>query len=276
MPTEQQSGGCACCGSAPKTINADAGVESTVRARFLAGADQLGISGAELTGLLARFDDGDCPGTQARMVDLVAARLAVAQQRGVEATGRAAAVQVARGGDRPGMPANVADVQEDIVASLAAVARLQAAADRLADPPASGPCHDGCACVTAAAAQTTPRIPMTGRALTDDTGSNIVCTIDGGQEAIARRISEWTAVLGPVTGREPADGGVTLVYDHEPDVAVELARLAAAEFACCSFFTFTLTISPDGMRFTVAAPEAAADVVTAMFGTATPALVGGS
>lgn len=44
---------------------------------------------------------------------------------------------------------------------------------------------------------------------------------------------------------------MSLAFDHDPGVAVELARLAAAEFACCSFFTFTLTIGPEGVRFTV-------------------------
>jgi hypothetical protein len=272
----QQSGGCACCGPAAEVTGTDSGVEATVRAGFVAGAEQLGIGGDDLAGLVGLFDAGDCPATRARMADLVAARLAVAQQRGVDATGRAAAIQAAHGGGRPGLPAGVVGVQEDIVASLAAVARLRAAAERLAATPAPGRCHDGCACASAASAHTNPGIPMTGRALTGDTAADIVCTFDGGQDAMAARVNEWTAVVALATGREAADGGVTLVYDHDPDLAVELARLAAAEFECCSFFTFTLTVGPDGMRFTVTAPEAAGDAVTAMFGTATPAPVGGA
>jgi hypothetical protein len=256
-----QNGGCGCCGP-------DSG--STVRSAFAADAEQLGISGDELTGLVQLFDAGDCPATQARMADFVGARLAVAQQRGVAATGRAAAIQIAHGGSRPPMPAEVAD---DIVTSLAAVARLQAAADRLADPSTPGGCDGNCACVTAASARSTLRIPIAGVALTGDTGLDLVCTFDGGEEGMARRISDWAAVVDRATGREAADGGVTLVYDHDPDVTVELARLAAAEFECCSFFTFALTVGPDGMRFTVTAPEAAGDVVTAMFGTATPTQV---
>jgi hypothetical protein len=98
-----------------------------------------------------------------------------------------------------------------------------------------------------------------------------VCTLDGGPDAVRRRIREWRAVIGRAIGREPAAGGVTLVYDHDAAVTGELARLGAAEFACCPFFTFTLVVGPSGMRFTVTAPAAARDVVTALFGTANPA-----
>jgi hypothetical protein len=101
--------------------------------------------------------------------------------------------------------------------------------------------------------------------------SDVVCTLDGGQEAMARRVSEWAAVTGLARERGPADGGITLVYDRSSDVAGELARLAAAEADCCSFFTFTLTVSARGMWFTATAPPEAADVVTALFGAAAPA-----
>jgi hypothetical protein len=95
---------------------------------------------------------------------------------------------------------------------------------------------------------------------------DLVCTLDGGPDAMRERVDEWRALIDRATGRETADGGVTLIYDHDPEVTVELARLAVADFACCSFFTFALTVAPDGMRFTVTAPAQARDVVTAMFG----------
>lgn len=96
--------------------------------------------------------------------------------------------------------------------------------------------------------------------------SDIVCTLDGGPDARRARLGEWRDVVGKATGREPVDGGVMLIYQHESAAAVELARLAAAEFACCSFFSFTLSVTPAGMRFTVTAPAAAGDVVTSVFG----------
>jgi len=94
----------------------------------------------------------------------------------------------------------------------------------------------------------------------------VACTLGGGGEAMARRLDEWAAVTGRARGHEPADGGVTLVYDHDGDTAAELARLATAEFGCCSFFTFTLTIGPNGMRLTVTAPPKAAHIVADLFG----------
>jgi hypothetical protein len=99
-----------------------------------------------------------------------------------------------------------------------------------------------------------------------DGGPDFVCTLDGGVEALAGRFGQWQAVIGQAVTREAADGGVTLGYDHDPARTVELARLAAAEFACCSFFTFSLTVAPEGVRFTVTAPPEAQDVVTALFG----------
>jgi hypothetical protein len=265
-----ERGGCACCGAAEDATG------SVVRAGFVVGAGQLGIAGSELAELVAVFDRGDCPTTQARMAELVAARLAAAQERAVALTGQAAAVQAAHGGDRPVLPQPAADLTDEVVSTLAAVAALQAAAARLAEPTSPGACDDGCACVTAAFAQTTPRVPVTRMALSaaalpGGDRPDLVCTLDGGLDAMRGRISEWRAVIAQATGREPADGGVTLVYDHDPALTVELARLAAVEFACCSFFTFTLAVAPDGMRFTISAPDEARDAVTAVFGTAAPA-----
>ncbi len=274
--SDVQLSGCACCGPAAGRIDPDGAAESTVRVRFVDGAEELGIAADDLTDLVAVFDSGDCAATQARMARLVEARLAAAQERSVSLTERAAAVQAARGGNRPATPPPVADLTDEIVTTLAAVASLQAASARLAEPATSGACHVGCACVTATSAQSTrwvsaTRMPMSAAALPGGTRPDLVCTLDGGLDAMRGRIDEWHAVINRATAREPAEGGVTLVYDHDPAVTAELARLAAAEFACCSFFAFTLTVAPQGMRFTVRAPVEARDVVTAVFGTASPA-----
>ncbi|MET8151923.1 hypothetical protein ACIBSW_02655 [Actinoplanes sp. NPDC049668] len=246
-------------------------VEAGVRARVIDGAERLGIGGAELAGLVAVLDTGDCSATQARMADVVGVRLAAVAERSVALTEQAAAVQSAHAGNQAGTPAEVVDLHAGAVAGLAEVARLQAAAARLAEPSTAGACGGGCACVTAASARTAPRIPVARAALPllDDAagaGADLVCTLDGGLDAMRGRIGEWQAVIGRAVGREAVDGGVTLVYGHDPAVAVELARLAAAEFACCSFFSFVLAVEPAGMRFTVTAPAEAATLVTAVFG----------
>lgn len=276
-----QQDGCACCGTAADSTGAATGSEPAVRVQFVAGAEQLGITGTDLANLTAIFDSGDCAATQTRMAALVQARIAAAQESAVALTEQAAAVQVAHGGHRPGTPQPAADLADEIVTTLAGVATLQAAAARLAEPPQPGACHEDCACVTAASAHTAPRIPSTrmavaAAALDGGNRPDLVCTLDGGLDAMRGRISQWRAVIDMATGREPADGGVTLVYDYDPAVTVELARLAAVEFACCSFFTFTLTVAPEGMRFTISAPDEARDAVTAVFGTAAPAPVGGA
>ncbi|WP_449066470.1 hypothetical protein [Planomonospora algeriensis] len=130
----------------------------------------------------------------------------------------------------------------------------------------------GCACCvpipTATAAGSASEI--TAVRARDDVaadGPDIVCTLGGGAEAMRERLAQWQAVLAPATGRAPVEGGLRLTYAHDAGVALELARLAAAEFACCSFFTFTLTVGPGGTVFTVTAPQAAAELVTAVFGT---------
>jgi hypothetical protein len=92
-----------------------------------------------------------------------------------------------------------------------------------------------------------------------------MCTL-GGAEAMRTRLAEWQHVTGRATGRRPVAGGVSLTYDHDERVAVELARLAAAEFACCSFFEFTLGVGPDGMTFTVSGPAEVGEVIAALFG----------
>ena len=88
------------------------------------------------------------------------------------------------------------------------------------------------------------------------------------------RIGEWQAVIGRATRRQAVPGGVTLRYGHDAAVTVELARLAAAEFACCSFFEFTLSVSPEGVAFTVTAPPEASQIVDAVFGVPVPVSAG--
>ncbi len=101
-----------------------------------------------------------------------------------------------------------------------------------------------------------------------------MCTLDGGVNAMRGRIDEWQAVIGRANGRRSVAGGVALTFDHDANLAVELARLGAAEFACCSFFEFSLTVGPAGMTFAVTAADEARDVITAVFGSAEVALAG--
>jgi hypothetical protein len=98
----------------------------------------------------------------------------------------------------------------------------------------------------------------------DGSAVELVCTIEGGPDAIRARAGEWAAVTALARRREQVGDDVTLIYDPDPAVAVELTRLAAAEVACCSFFTFALEIGTPGVRFTVSAPPEAAELVAAL------------
>jgi len=266
----QGHGGCACCGSG----SIDAGPEqAAARTRFLAGVEQLGIGDEDRAGLATLWDGGDCAALQSRLAVLVETEATVVQERLVGRIEQAARSHSAASG--PGVPGSVIEAQREAVDLNALAGRLQQAGQVLREPSTTQACGEGCVCSVAVSDEATlgmpVRVPASRMALTTESaadGSDIVCTLEGGTDAMQERIGAWQNVLSKATGRLPADGGVTLTYQHDPAVTLELARLAVAEYACCSFFTFSLTLGPDGMRFTVTAPPEAHDVVTAVFGTA--------
>lgn len=94
----------------------------------------------------------------------------------------------------------------------------------------------------------------------------IACTLDGGRAALDRRAGEWRAVLARGTGRRATPGGLVVDFADDPEVTVELARLVAAEFACCSFLTFTLTVGPAGQSLAVEAPAEGRELLADVFG----------
>jgi hypothetical protein len=104
--------------------------------------------------------------------------------------------------------------------------------------------------------------------MSDDTaskaaGAPIACTLDG--SSIDRRVDEWRSLLaGGVRQREPLPRGLRLELSAV-DVA-ELARLVAAEQACCQFFAFAITIDERGVGLEVQAPADAVSLVHALFG----------
>jgi DNA-binding transcriptional MerR regulator len=212
------------------------------RLRFITSAKQLDLSLDDLRELMRARDGGDCAGVQARMAEVVATRLAQTQQQ---------------------------------VGSLVALAaQLKSAATRLVEPASGGPCDPGCACSAASTSSGPTAVQLTGTAVLNRTavggGSGaatsapIACALDAGQ--VGERVTDWQAVLRRARGRGSIPGGVVISYDHDPEVTLELARLAAAEHACCGFFDFTLAVTADGVRFEVRAPAEAHDVVAAIFG----------
>ena len=92
----------------------------------------------------------------------------------------------------------------------------------------------------------------------------IVCTLE--PDAAPERLREWQSVLDHVETRRAIPDGVTLRFPRDPDVLAVLASVAAKEVACCSFFTFTLTIDAGGASLAVAAPADAVPLVRELFG----------
>ncbi len=102
------------------------------------------------------------------------------------------------------------------------------------------------------------------RADFDTAAVPVACTLDAGRD-VAERLDQWRAVLGQATGREAVDGGIAVTFGHDIARTAELARLLAAEYACCSFASYHLTIDGRGVRMEVRAPAEAGDAFVALF-----------
>ena len=229
--------------------------------RLLTAAEQLGITGEELTGPAVAWRAGYCAGTQRQLTAALTARLACVQEdlaeRGREAVGY--------GSGTPGW----AEVTRHTVTLTQHAARAQAAVAAMASAPAVVPCGDSCGCRTALTAPGIAyQFPVIGdgRALACDLGA------DGGD--VHDRISVWQQVLARVQRRDAipdAEAGVALRFPLDADLAATLARLAAAEYRCCSFGSYTIVIDDTGLRLEIRRPDQAAGTLAAVLGRPDPA-----
>ncbi|BFU43894.1 MerR family transcriptional regulator [Krasilnikovia sp. MM14-A1004] len=226
--------------------------------RILAGAEDLGLDTDTLGALAAVWRDGDCAGTRRHLAAAVTARLdqvqadvAVRNRQAVEAG--------------PGTTGWAEKIGESASLSEDA-ARLQAVSAALTVAAHDGPCGDDCGCITAlAVAGTTYQFPHD-----EGTGeAGLACDLvaDGGE--VRDRISVWQQVLGRVEHRAPlpdtADG-VALRFPFDVDLAGTLGRLAAAEYRCCSFGSYTLVVDGTGLRLEIRMPAEAAGTLAAVVG----------
>jgi DNA-binding transcriptional MerR regulator len=76
-----------------------------------------------------------------------------------------------------------------------------------------------------------------------------------GERELQRRLLDWRRVLAGAVHTTTADGEVRVVFDSAAGVVVELARLCAAEMACCPFLSFNLDITSAAVVLTVAGDE---------------------
>jgi hypothetical protein len=89
-----------------------------------------------------------------------------------------------------------------------------------------------------------------------DTWVPAACTLPTADQPL--RLADFDALFAEVVRRveRPEPGVARLVLDPTPAVAARTADLVAREAECCSFFTFTLTITADTLLLDVAVPPA--------------------
>ena len=118
---------------------------------------------------------------------------------------------------------------------------------------------------------TTAPIDFAAGAVTQG-GLPIVCTLDAEGGDLVGRVGEWRSVLAEATSREAIAEGVAVTFTHDVARTAELARLLAAEYSCCSFASYHLSIDDTGVRIEIHAAAEGRDALAAMFGDLTGAV----
>jgi DNA-binding transcriptional MerR regulator len=223
------------------------GDEALQRLEFIASAKHLGLPLAEIRELLQVWREGMCSTLRSQLLPLVQARLAETKGRIAELTA---------------FSAHLSDVH-----------------DQLSGPAPAGACGPGCGCISAtpdAGTQTPVMLQLTrpqpglGASPAEDRTDEawrsqpVACKLEG--SAMSGRLQDWQRLLASCTGREPIPDGLRLTFPTDPALALEVTRLAMAEQDCCSFFHFTLYLSPTTLVLSVRAPETGADMLTDLFG----------
>lgn len=168
---------------------------SLARLQFVERAKQLGCSLEEISALVQLVERDECGPVQARLHELVTAKIAEARARSAELQQFAA--------------------------------DLQTAADRLGGAPVDGPCGEHCACVAGA--------PTSGDAPVglDVEAATIACTLPA--EDVPRRVDDWRGLLGFVQRRDPLPGGVRLSLHPEVPLDQLTRLVTAEQRCCAFF-----------------------------------------
>ncbi|MFF4541076.1 heavy metal-responsive transcriptional regulator [Streptomyces aureus] len=214
------------------------GEDAVERLAFISSAKLLGLALEEIRELLAVREEGVCASVRARILPLVADRIA-------ETDGRIAELR--------GFSMHLTGVHAD-----------------LSVPAPAGACGPDCGCTTggpATAAGPAP-IMLSPTRLSPESepwrNAPVACTLDAAK--LGKRTEQWQRLIDEAKGREELPDGVRLVFPADTDLAGKLAALAAAEQACCAFFDFTLHLTPTALHLEVRAPESAAGRLADLFG----------
>lgn len=90
----------------------------------------------------------------------------------------------------------------------------------------------------------------------------IACTFGAGayQERLA-----WIAELNRSALRGARRDGARLILSYDPRVTTSVREMARREQECCAFLRFELNEGRNGLMLVITAPEAARDVLDAIF-----------
>jgi DNA-binding transcriptional MerR regulator len=205
--------------------------EHTVdRLHFVRRGKQLGLNLEEIAELLALWDGDRSAPVAHRLRALVADKLAQTHSRIAELVTFASQLQ-------------------DVVSGLEG-------------DPGDGACGPDCACHGGGAPNGQPVIVGLSAAPTE--APAVACTL--APEEMPDRLEAWQRIVTRAHARSRIDGGIRLSFAADPRLAGDIAWVAADEQAWCTFFEFTIRMTAEGVDLDVRAPDAAAPLVTAMFG----------
>jgi DNA-binding transcriptional MerR regulator len=213
---------------------------SVERLEFISSAKLMGLPLEEIAELLKVWEQGVCASVRQRLLPQVAQRMTEADQRIAE-----------------------------LSAFSAHLARVRA---ELITPAPEGACGPGCGCIRSAKDAGPVTIELLTTRPAPDPGepwrsAPVAGTLSGADQP--ERIADWHRLTATALTREATPDGIRLSFAPDPATAADAARLAAAETLCCPFLDFTVRLSPAALVLTVRAPEAAASLVTDLFGAAT-------
>ncbi|WP_189153130.1 hypothetical protein [Lentzea pudingi] len=88
------------------------------------------------------------------------------------------------------------------------------------------------------------------------------CTLPTAEKPF--RVAEFDELLDGAARHRPQRTRLVLELEPRPEVAARAANLAVRETGCCSFFTFELTATGDGLSLAISVPAAHAEVLDAL------------
>ena len=198
---------------------------SLERLAFIARARDLGLRLDEISELADLWDADRCGPVQARLRELITAK--------------------------------IADTQERANALAALSSELSSFVGALETPAPDAPCGENCGCHPSAEPPSASTRALT---MLPSVGSDLACSLDG--DDMAGRLVEWQALAEQSMARSAIDGGIRLSFSSF-DLR-SMADLVAREQACCSFLSFAIGVTPDGATLDVTGPADAGPMIAGL------------